>query len=323
MIANLQPAAINAVIQKEVAKSRQDPTTSVPPTEQLPVNETANGPTNSLQKLIAIGGDDLKNAELYQLYSAAAYCLNGLDGWICKDRCAGGTLGTKLISKFVDSKTDTVGYVAVNPSRKEIIVAFRGTSSITNAINDLKFFKADANVGLSRLRAPDGAKVHIGFQSTVTASRSAVRAAIQKAFQQYGTDYTITVTGHSLGGATSVLTAIDIVDWLGDSAGKTLKLYTYGEPRVGNSIFANWVSTLPFASHVYRITHTTDIVPHLPPKSFGFQHHREEFWISKNGDLNSCNDANGEDPQCAGSVFIPTIDAHLNGYFSMPFGPWC
>lgn len=37
---------------------------------------------------------------------------------------------------------------------------------------------------------------------------------------------------------------------------------------------------------LYRVTHTNDIVPSVPPESFGFSHASPEYWIT-NPDLQS------------------------------------
>jgi predicted lipase len=46
------------------------------------------------------------------------------------------------------------------------------------------------------------------------------------------------ITGHSLGGAIAALAALDIV-LSGVARKENLELYTFGEPRVGNTDFAN------------------------------------------------------------------------------------
>ena len=52
------------------------------------------------------------------------------------------------------------------------------------------------------------------------------------------------ITGHSLGGAVSLLASLDILTNYYDKIGSRLKrVYTYGCPRVGNQYFANWAIT--------------------------------------------------------------------------------
>uniref|UniRef100_A0AC34FXY3 Fungal lipase-like domain-containing protein n=1 Tax=Panagrolaimus sp. ES5 TaxID=591445 RepID=A0AC34FXY3_9BILA len=73
--------------------------------------------------------------------------------------------------------------------------------------------------------------------------------------------FKIAFTGHSLGGAIASLTALkarhlDIVD------ANLMTLYTFGEPRIGDSVFASNYRSLVKES--YRIIHNSDLVPHMP-----------------------------------------------------------
>lgn len=36
---------------------------------------------------------------------------------------------------------------------------------------------------------------------------------------------------------------------------------------------------------LWRVTHTNDIVPRLPPTSFGFSHASPEYWITSGNDV--------------------------------------
>ena len=53
--------------------------------------------------------------------------------------------------------------------------------------------------------------------------------------------------------------------------------YTYGEPRVGNEALATYITN---QGSLWRVTHTDDIVPKLPPSSWGFSHPSPEYWIT-------------------------------------------
>ena len=56
-----------------------------------------------------------------------------------------------------------------------------------------------------------------------------------------------------------------------------IKLITFGEPRVGNSDYVTAVDKL--LSYAFRVIHSHDIVPHLPPKGmFGYYQHKSEIW---------------------------------------------
>ncbi|KAG9291279.1 hypothetical protein G9A89_021781 [Geosiphon pyriformis] len=58
-----------------------------------------------------------------------------------------------------------------------------------------------------------------------------------------------------------------------------LSIYTFGEPRVGNTMFATMMNEFV---KVTRVTRQNDYVPHFPPVKNGLstmQHHEDEIWI--------------------------------------------
>uniref|UniRef100_A0A914QV70 Fungal lipase-like domain-containing protein n=1 Tax=Panagrolaimus davidi TaxID=227884 RepID=A0A914QV70_9BILA len=83
---------------------------------------------------------------------------------------------------------------------------------------------------------------------------------VEKALKKYS-NYKVTFTGHSLGGAMASLAALKTVHKkLRDK--NDVILYTFGQPRVGNVVLARNHDKLVPKS--FRIVHSIDIVPHLP-----------------------------------------------------------
>lgn len=75
-------------------------------------------------------------------------------------------------------------------------------------------------------------------------------------------DYNMIFTGHSLGGAMTVHAAADFVlSGLGEN--RQVRIYTYGQPRVGDAVFSEAVKHK--VTEWYRVVHNRDIVPHVPP----------------------------------------------------------
>ncbi|KAJ3160252.1 hypothetical protein HDU86_001090 [Geranomyces michiganensis] len=322
MVANLDAARMNKVIQTEVAKSQAQ---GLYPENTVVGALEPKNPSNlaAATARTPITGTRLDNINAHALYAAASYCVNGLEGWNCGDRCVPGI---KVVKTFKDAKTDTVAFVGYNAANKEILVVYRGTSSIRSAITDAKFWKADATQGLERLRVPDGAKVHSGFLQAANIAADFVHQTINTILTTVpgAKDWNLSVVGHSLGGAISVLSAIELLDYLGDSWANKISVYTYGQPRTGNKAWSEWVHTLPFASRITRTTHKNDIVPHVPPTLLSFMHHQTETWIDANGVTNTCSDsASSEAKDCANSQLLFSIDAHLSGYTPMPMGAFC
>ena len=57
--------------------------------------------------------------------------------------------------------------------------------------------------------------------------------------------------------------------------------YPFGSPRVGNEELAEYITG---QGTLYRTTQTNDIVPKLPPGTWGYSHPAPEYWItSDNG----------------------------------------
>ena len=104
-------------------------------------------------------------------------------------------------------------------------------------------------------------KAHSGFKAAYDAVKDQMLRAVMKLINEHSSA-SVFVTGHSLGGALAVLAALDIKKAIGS---RKIHLYTYGQPRVGNSDFADYVfSVLPGDQYI-RVVHYDDAVPHLPP----------------------------------------------------------
>jgi len=64
-------------------------------------------------------------------------------------------------------------------------------------------------------------------------------------------------------------------------------------------------------SNTWRVVNNHDIVPHLPPKSFDFNHVNTEVW-EHGSQYQICNQS-GEDPKCSDSLILPdSIPDHLS-----------
>jgi predicted lipase len=69
----------------------------------------------------------------------------------------------------------------------------------------------------------------------------------------------LTICGHSLGGALATLLALDVA---ANTIFKNPTIYTYASPRTGDALFARtYNQVLP---NTYRIANRVDMVPKLP-----------------------------------------------------------
>lgn len=192
-------------------------------------------------------------------------------------------------------------YTSNNGGRREIYVAWRGTETAAEWINDVKFFQTSVKplqppaISLQALGLPrwlpgisDEPKVMLGWYNIYTerdpnpqspygklSAREQLLTKISELVEQYkDDDLSIVCTGHSLGSSIAVLSAFDIVV-NGMSKKKKKASAVDGEyfpvtavvfscPRVGNKAFAELMDSLPNLK-VLHVKNKHDIVPNVPP----------------------------------------------------------
>lgn len=205
------------------------------------------------------------------------------------------------ITVVVNSTGNACGFTAYNPAEDEVMIVFRGTQplSLKNWIDDLDFFKT-SYPGCSNCN------VHRGFYYTYLEVRDEILANAKSLFAKYPNSRKL-VTGHSLGGALAVLASIDIVQLFGPID----EFYTYGQPRVGDKNFADFVNTIVPGNFNSRITHHWDPVPHLPLENMGFYHiNTEVYYDADSSSYHICQA--GEDPNCSNARADLWLPDHLN-----------
>ena len=150
-------------------------------------------------------------------------------------------LGLQAVA-FRHKLTRARGYLGVCDTHA--VLAFRGSDPRT-----LPNWLTDMVVKLVECNEYDG-RVHYGFSSVLGGSWSQISAIMDRIG-----DRPLFVTGHSLGGALSVLAASRLAK-LGRPPVAT---YTFGSPRVGDPTFC-----AGYALPTYRIINCLDIVPEMP-----------------------------------------------------------
>ncbi|KAG9307111.1 hypothetical protein G9A89_016939 [Geosiphon pyriformis] len=252
----------------------------------------------------------LGNLTKFAHYAHAAYChVDKVSNWQCGEACD-STPGTKLVA-IINNRLNTR---AVNDQEERIIVSYRGTvrTDIINVWIDLKVIPV-------KYPGVINAKVHSGFLEGHELMKDDVTKHVQDLLNANPT-YTVSITGHSLGGAFSVISALHLRKQITSLIpNKNLFVYTYGQPRVGNDAFAKYVDS---QISIYRISHTIDKIPHYPPRWFGYQHTPGELWIKHdaaaitNGTL-YCPGIENE--HCSDSIkrVDQNVNAHTGPYFGV------
>ncbi|KAJ7214486.1 alpha/beta-hydrolase [Mycena pura] len=238
---------------------------------------------------------------LYTKYSSAAYQL------VCPR-----PLGKTLIQSFEVGRTQ--GFIARDADREEIVVSFRGTFSLKDAVTDAKvFLKPFVSPGIEL----NNVNVHHGFLDAYNNVAYDVLGTVRAELQKFPT-YRVVVTGHSLGGAIASLAAPSLKNALPNA---DIRLFTFGQPRVGNDKYARYVEDLIGVENIFRAVHTFDGVPTMVPLVWGYEHFATEYWqfrdpppfTSPHATVIRCD--GGEDPSCSDSIPSTGINAFHTFYF--------
>ena len=216
-----------------------------------------------------------------------------------------GIGGSDLEHCFFINHDVTGGCCAVYRSleTKLIVVSFRGTCEPVDLLTDASIVQA-AWVEGEDVKDENTAMIHIGFRKSMNSISRRLKEMILATVEPGDRieDYDMLVTGHSLGGALATLFTADIGEF-GIDAGralpqtaasdawwlslantfmgkeaqevakrepprpKSLRLYNFGSPRVGNSNFAKRFDELVNDGRVaqaYRVVNGEDVVARLP-----------------------------------------------------------
>lgn len=229
-------------------------------------------------------------------YASIAVCSEEqLKSWSCV-QCK-EVPNTKFIEYYDNEKLGTSGYLAIDENDKVIILSFRGTKNLRNKLQNIFL----SLIRFKTVQEDKGVYVHSGFLLAMESLSKKFLVGIKKLreVEEYK-DYPIRIVGHSLGGSIASLAAIKIHFTLNIPFDK-IELFTYGQPRTGNYIFAKWYNRQPIKSA--RVVNEFDMVPHtLTSAVLGFAHHGLELVVSKDGKTKFCNATVLEDSNCTYSV---------------------
>ena len=232
--------------------------------------------------------------------SGAGYC--GKDKY--NTMILGGpATGFTYKETIYDSKTDLQGYIGILPTTKSIYVVIRGSSSVMNWLDDFEVKLVPYDT------FPEcNCNVHYGFYNSALGVVNKTIESVKSLKLKYPS-YSVMVTGHSYGAACGQLLAMELV-----KNSINVKLYNYGQPRVGDAKYAAFVNTK--ISEYYRTTHNKDIVPHVPPiEGFGYQHSCREIFEDSTGNVTVCSANNCEDTKCADQFSLIQTNGDDHSYY--------
>lgn len=239
-------------------------------------------------------------------HSQTAYCLDYDDRDYDTNQY---TEGFQFAYHIQDSSKSTEGYIGYQPDLNAIIISFRGSEDINNWISDLAVIRVDYPYC-------DGCSVHQGFLHAEQAVYPDILNAVKDLSNSHRSA-TIVLTGHSLGAALALLTALDLAN-----DGFKPKVYNYGCPRIFNQAGADFASSSSASGVTVaaRRTHYKDMVVHTPMHSLGFVHtsgevyetgpSSDEDWGQFPGaPLQAC--VGEEDASCSDQWSFTSVSDHL------------
>ncbi|KAG8389266.1 hypothetical protein BUALT_Bualt02G0211100 [Buddleja alternifolia] len=187
--------------------------------------------------------------------------------------------------KVWSKNANWIGYIAVSNDKKsrelgrrDVCISWRGTVTRLEWIADLMDFLRP--ISSEKIPCPDPrVRVESGFLDLYTdrdetckycksSAREQVLTEVDRLINEVylNEEVSITVSGHSLGGALALLSAYDIVETginvRVDTRAVPVCVFTFAGPRVGNARFRSRVELLGLK--VLRVVNVHDIVPKSP-----------------------------------------------------------
>lgn len=157
---------------------------------------------------------------------------------------------------------DTQAYVAENIWTGDVVVSFRGSTTVTDWLVDLTATK-------SGFRLPDGRRirssVHTGFLGGYGAVRGQLAGIVAelRATKESNPDARLFFTGHSLGGALATIASLDLSD-NAEAVGygrSEVVLYTFGAPKAITKALDR--EHAAFVPNAHAVINSEDNVPRL------------------------------------------------------------
>ena len=168
----------------------------------------------------------------------------------------------------------SIGLICQEDKTGDVAIAIRGTEGTLEWIHDAEFFQVPCPFLAGAGHTEDGFTDM--YESLRTGahpdSPTVVNALPKLPFPQ--AVGSVTICGHSLGGALATLLALDVA---ANTAFTDPAVYTYGSPRTGDSLFASTYDQVVKDSS--RIANRLDIVTALPPP-LDYEHVLNPYWLN-------------------------------------------
>ncbi len=157
------------------------------------------------------------------------------------------------------NKEVSIGFVCQADGTGDVVIAIRGTEGIQEWINDAHFLLVTCPFLAGAGNTEDGFTAMYNSLRTGDAAGSptVVNALATLPFPQPVSS--VTICGHSLGGALVTLLALDLA---ANTNFKNPTVYSYASPRTGDPLFVSTYNQV--VKNSFRIANRLDLVPKLP-----------------------------------------------------------
>ncbi|PCH44545.1 lipase [Wolfiporia cocos MD-104 SS10] len=231
--------------------------------------------------------------EPYSWYASTGYCNSSVTlAWDCGANCDANPR-FKPVASGGDGDATQYWFVGYDPVLDAVIVSHQGTDAtkLLPVLTDVDILLVELDSDLFPGISSE-IKVEQGFQGAQEKVAMDVLTAVQTTINTYGTSH-VTMVGHSLGAAISLLDAVYLPLHITDAS---FTYIGYGLPRVGNQEFANYVDAS--AVSVTHINNKEDPVPILPGMFLGYVHPSGEVHIEDSGEWAACPGQDNPSTQC-------------------------
>ncbi|KAI9458355.1 lipase [Lactarius psammicola] len=230
------------------------------------------------QSITSLGSSQISSFAPFTHFASTAYCNPSTTiNWSCGANCQANS-DFQPVASGGDGSGTQFWYVGFSPSQNTVIVAHQGTdtSQFLADLTDANFFLESLDPSLFP-GVPSSVEAHNGFASEqaryvtrpplvvlhiptkdLRSTAPTILSHVQQTLSAHGAS-SVTVVGHSLGAALSLLDGVYLRLHLSTSV--NVRVIGYGMPRVGNQDFANWVDS-HLGGHVTHINNREDPIPY-------------------------------------------------------------
>ena len=163
------------------------------------------------------------------------------------------------MSPLAGSRRVSIGLVLQADDSGDVAVAIRGTEGILEWVHDAEFLLVPCPILPGSGHTEDGFTLMYQSLDIGTSSGSPSLAQALDSLPYPNPVTSMTICGHSLGGALATLLGLDVA---ANTRFKDTFVYTYASPRTGDPEFSSTFNQV--IKHSFRIANRLDLVPKLP-----------------------------------------------------------